>query len=342
MPYCNVHLQRHAMLGVDLHPILTITIPPLPFDAQGHGVLARLNDWGWGLITAMRADTIEVDNGSYIMQRGTDIGPGVIHWPLLPPAPHWLIPAHILFAASKSEFGANQVLVGGSPVAVAMGVTMGLNLNCSGLLVPPLPSGLVDAPSTVQAWTTWRDMLAGLFYMALDSGIQYGINRFLGGKPGQWLGTKVEGFVAKALGQEWPVLMGGIRQLGGRFGQAMPEEAFTAIFSGSNIAGFFLGSPLGMSSGNFGMPSAFVPAGHLSGLLSSLIVDHTAYYNSPDVEEFGVDPAMLVPEPVPPPQTPPATPTATPTYTPPGTPTPTAPSEPTPPTPVPGPRDGKR
>lgn len=362
--YSNVYHQMQGMLGIDIH-VWELLVSRFPWSP--HISFAKLQN-GWGKdATALSAENIVVDGNWCVMQRGTDIGPLIMHYPLVPAVPHLLLPGYIAFSGSKSEYGANKVRVNGAAIAVAQYGNEGANLNCSGYLFPPIASGTVNAWTTVQAWMSERDEIAGDAASVKDSVIQWGLNMVFG-TLGSKIGGPIDGMVARALG---PYLPSFVKGMAGSPGANALNKLFSSVISGSNFVALLIGSPLGVSGSNIGLSApevvgkALAAATHLpidflmklkmgkyyswtpvgNGVGDMLTCSHDAiagYYNDSCVEEFDVDESLMVPEPQP--VTPMTTPTNTPTSTPTGTPNlPTSPSESTPmPGPLPEPPPSQR
>src|SRR5437016_6167525 len=131
---CNVLMQYHWMVGIDLHDALT----PLPVPALPHFVYACLKGGIWGFTPATLANdelnkkVLSTPQAGAVMSRGTDIGPLIPHLSL-----DALGPLYTLASSSKSEFGAHSVQASKGPVATACYETFNFNLNCHGASTPP-------------------------------------------------------------------------------------------------------------------------------------------------------------------------------------------------------------
>jgi hypothetical protein len=252
--YCNVHHQRQWMFGVDLHEGYAGPFTP-------HAVFGQLKAGIWGGVTGTSASNIIVDEENEVMQRGTDIGWGIPHatYPLNP-----LMLVYTLLSASKSEFAATHVRVNGAALAVAVFGSWGLNLNCGQV---PLPSGVVIAWTTVQAWMTDRDVVAGVYAMLADAILQSVLSDAFDTDQLKGIFTKLEAPLARAMGP------GDV------------QDAFMKAFGASSIASFFFGSPMGMSGTNIGVP---VPNyGDMWGRFVSQSHDRIAgYYGDPEIEQY--------------------------------------------------------
>jgi len=156
----NLLHPDHRMIGIDLHDAIVPPsgrkIPSLP-----HTVFAPLHGASAGYAaTVLHVPNVRVCFAA-ALQRSTDIGSMIKHVQI-----NALVPFIMYDSKSKSEFGAGTVRVGGRPVGVAVFQTFNLNLNCGD--PTRLPSGYVNAPSTVRAGMTLGDLYAGLAEMAFD------------------------------------------------------------------------------------------------------------------------------------------------------------------------------
>jgi len=172
---CAVLKHFHPMLGVDLHDTIPppgpAVVPNIP-----HYVVAAMQLGPWGAVTGKsRTDVLTASYGK-TMIRGTDIGFLIPHIS----SPHYLLPVIIIGSASKSEFGASSVITADGPVAVAILLFVGVNLNCCGKSCPPLPLGRVLAFTTHMTGFTLGDFFAGLITMVVDGAVQYGLNQIFG------------------------------------------------------------------------------------------------------------------------------------------------------------------
>ena len=117
------------MLGVDCQPLLIPPAPPVPNTPHVVGAVLK---WGpWGILGKGKSEASVKTFHGEVMLRVKDIGYLIPHIC----SPHVLLPIHIAFSGSKSEFGVASVRCAGGPVAVAGLVTVNLNLNCWGPLL---------------------------------------------------------------------------------------------------------------------------------------------------------------------------------------------------------------
>jgi hypothetical protein len=283
--YCSVHHQWQEMYGVDLHVASWLVPLPILWPYSPHVVGAKLK-WGpWGALTGASAEHVLVDGGAEVMQRGTDIGPGVLHLFI----PHVLLPGYWAFSGSKSEFAANTVHVEGKRLAIAALGFMGLNLNCAGFMCPPLPTGVVMAQTTVQAWMTLADFIAGLASMVVDSFIQHVLNRTFNQQGVQDVKNAIAGPAALAV---LPDLCKSVFSRAGLKG--ILSEGLEGIVSPENILGLMIGSPLGMSATNLApagkwlnlpIPSSTPVGDDIGGMISSLHDGFADFFNSLSIND---------------------------------------------------------
>ena len=173
----NLLLQHHLMIGRDWHDsLLPGGVPKL---VDPHACIAHLQFliWGWTGTAKGNEKVLNLPSRSWVMTRGTDIGPFI---PQIPGGVDLIWWLYTLTSASKSEFGANTVKAPLGPVAVAVLGGLNLNLNCHGAVCPPLTTGVVFADNTVAAGMTWGDIFAGFTTAAMESLIQFGLNKFFG------------------------------------------------------------------------------------------------------------------------------------------------------------------
>lgn len=215
------------MLGVDWH--MGTPGPPAPPVVMPHVVAQVLG----GLMTsAQLAPTVQSHN-FLVVQRGSDIGMGIGHV-----APNILFPLLVLTSGSVSEFGAFSVQSGGTSTAIAVGVYVGMNLNCA----DPVPGASINgviAPGCNLANFTMADFGASMLSVAVDVAVSGAIN-LLGG--------------ALAKGA-----MSGVARLAGRFSVSAgltTALVFSSKFGGGvaeqvfgKVIGVFVGSPVGPSAG---------------------------------------------------------------------------------------------
>lgn len=187
----------------------------------------------------------------------SDIGPGIPHIG----APSVTLPLVILLSSSKSYFGPAAHQAEGKPIAVALVVNLNPNLNCSEPV--PLPLGSVIALNTHYVGMTLADILGGLCEGISDFIIQAVLQR-LGGSLGSRLG-RVGGnrFFQRVLQRETAqALRGGGDEVlarlyaGVRAAGALERRTHIAGAVIENVAGFFVGGPMGIDAGTFGLPTA--------------------------------------------------------------------------------------
>jgi hypothetical protein len=259
----NVLKHTHVMIGIPLLEWHDYLPPPGITPAKaGHICGGLLSVPPWGILSGKKNNTpgktVETAT-SYGMSRGTDMGPLIPHYNVIPPAPpNLLLPVIILFSGSKSHFGASTVLFEQGQAAFAVAVKVNFNLNCAGPTMPPLPSGLVIAePQTVEVGVTVGDMIAGFLHMAVDLLIQFGLNRLFGGKNGvvgNWLerlGPRLLPTVLRRV-YMFPNVMGSaLAPYIGSSAASYVGQASRAILGEwvSTLAAFVVGGPVGYSPG---------------------------------------------------------------------------------------------
>jgi hypothetical protein len=201
-----VLIKYHVMLTADPHSdLMPIPAPPGAQPNPWHPHLVGHVLWGWTLgDIAPKTQALGIE----IIRMGSDIANGIPHIPL-PPTHFLLAVMYTAFSGSKSHFGPSTVHAEGKPIGAAILVIVNVNLNCCDSV--PLPIGWVCAPNTVMTSLSFGDILGGLFAMAVDAALQYGIGKVTG-----------------AFGETFK----------SNFGQLLAD----------NLAGFMLGSPLGKSA----------------------------------------------------------------------------------------------
>ncbi|HYH97238.1 hypothetical protein [Hyalangium sp.] len=237
MVFCAL-MTVHPMVGVDLHdgipPPGPVPVPKIP-----HFTVATLK---WLLPTSTPTPKVQGPFGFSLMQQGTDIGNFLPHV-----AANYLLPLVIATSGSKSHFGASTVQSEGKPTAAAILVAVNLNLNCAGAAMPPLPSGFVVAPNTVLVGLTLGDVLGGIFSMAVDCAIQFGLNRLFASQRVGNLFTRLQGPLIRALMPNAPRFVSLTTALFGQSSRILsnPYVANTLGNLLPTAVGVLLGSPLG-------------------------------------------------------------------------------------------------
>jgi len=158
------------MFGRDLH---TMWPPGTPAPAAPVPHLCSSSMMGIGSRTTLWDQTVFTHFG-WSMQRGTDIGPLIPHFP---PGPNMLIPLIWVASASKSEWGSQQYLVKNKPAACALLMVINPNLNCCD--PTPLPLDIVLGITTHFVGMTLGEIIAGALAMLMDMAIAAALN-FLG------------------------------------------------------------------------------------------------------------------------------------------------------------------
>ena len=196
----------------------------------------------------------------------------------------------ILTSGSKSHFGpsyyhvTDQTGAAGNP-AVALLMSVNPNLNCG---IPlPTPFGMVAALTTQALGMTWGDIVGGLYSMAMDFALQ-AILQKVGSLAGGALG-KAAGAIARDLGIGALLAVGPLeRLLGAEAGAVLERFAQASETIVSTAIGQFIGTPLGTTSANFGLPGIYdegnpVLSNYASGDQFGQAFDN--YLNSPSVED---------------------------------------------------------
>jgi len=244
--------STHPMIGIDFH----IPWPPgAPVPLTVPAPYATLSPMMGTGVTSKFTTTLFVDNMVPAMCKGTDIGPLIPH--IGPPSTTLII--EILTSGSKSHFGPSYYHLKdqtGSPAnpAVALLMSVNPNLNCG--YPVPTPTGMVMALTTKALGLTWGDILAGLINMAVDTAFQAVLQK-VGGMMGEAAGGVAKAMV-KDLGSSALQALGPLeRLLGGpvlaaveKFAQASDKIVATAV-------GQLVGTPLGTTSANFGLPGFY-------------------------------------------------------------------------------------
>lgn len=240
------------MIGVDMHIPWPPGAPvPLTVPAP-YATLSMMMGTG---ITSKFTTTIFVDGMVPAMCKGTDIGPLIPH--IGPPSTTLII--EILTSGSKSYFGPSYYQLKdqtGSPgtPAVALLMSVNPNLNCGYPL--PTPTGMVMAFTTKALGLTWGDILAGLINMGVDFAFQAVLQK-LGGMMGEAAGGLAKAMVKdlsssalQALGPLERLLGGPVLAALEKFAQVSEKVVATAV-------GQLVGTPLGTTSANFGLPGFY-------------------------------------------------------------------------------------
>ena len=223
--YCSIHTNIHPMLGVDWH--LGTPGPPAPPVPMPHFVAQVLG----GLMTSAQLAPTVLSHNFMVVKRGSDIGMGIGHV-----AANILFPILVLTSGSVSEFGAFSVQTAGTSTAIALGVYVGINLNCA----DPVPGASINgvvAPGCNMANFTMADFGASMLSVAADVAISGALN-LLGGAlaKGAMKGiVNVAGRVSVSAG-----LMTAIT-FSSKYGGGVAEQVI-----GKTI-GFLGGSPVGPS-----------------------------------------------------------------------------------------------
>ncbi len=214
------------------------------------------------------------------MQKGTDMGPGIIHVCITIP-PNLLYPVIMIGSASKCYFGSSSTKANDGCVAVAVLKVINLNLNCGSPI--PTPNGMVFTWNTVTAGMTWADFFSGLLTMLIEGAIQTALNLFFSWGP---IKDFFNGLTGRVFGN---IAMSAMSEEGIGL---MSKSAQLAMVSGENLlptaASLLAGSPLGLSAVN--VPQAagaklsnwWSPAGNASSVLTNPIQNHL---NDPAVDE---------------------------------------------------------
>ncbi len=279
MPF-NVLLSLHPMAGCDLHdgipPPGPVVVPKMP-----HFVIATMR---W--VLPLSSHTVKTSGpfGMSLMQKGTDISNLIPHV-----SANYLLPLVIATSGSKSHFGSSTVKSEGTAVAAAIGIVFNLNLNCSGPTLPPMPTGIVIAPNSVVVGLTLGDILGGLFAMAADSALQFGLNRMFASATATKFFNMLQGPIIRALIPNAPRFLSLTTALMGQAGRFLsnPVVANTLGNLIPTALGTLFGSPLGYSyKYSPGSLAEGLVAGKAEDLGQSLgnSIDHL--FNDPDAPEY--------------------------------------------------------
>jgi len=295
----NALMTMHPMIGVDFHdgvpPPGPVVVPKMP-----HFVAAMMK---WALPTSKPAPKVLGPLGP-LMKQGTDIGNFIPHI-----AVEYLAVLYTATSGSKSEFGASTVLSQGDPTAAAILLVVNMNLNCSGPSLPPVPLGFVIAPNTVSVGMTLGDVLGGLFAMATDSIIQYGLNKLFSSNMMSKFFVRLQGPLVRALIPNAPRFTSLVTVLFGQSSRILSNPV-VANTLGNLIPtglGVLMGSPLGYSPKlaptNMGagkVNELAQSAGHSLGNSISKLFDHpaTPEYPSPAPASGATPPPGVAPAPV--------------------------------------------
>lgn len=290
----NVLKESHVMVSNPFWELHDYLPPPgviKPFPVP-HMCGAILVAGPWGSLSAIRkvndTGTKEVfTTGDHALSRGHDIGPLIPHYNMIPIAPpNLLLVVIIPTSGSKAYFGSSSVLFEQGAAAFAVASLINFNLNCSGITMPPLPSGVVFAlPQTVLVGATVGDILGGIVRMVVDSAIQFGLGKLFGSDTagrifGNIAGSIFPGVLARLVGfgageaalRLLPILG---RRLAGP--AAMVAEQIAKALLPTAVA-LLIGSPVGYSpglspvgSGGYGLEDAGQDA--LGGAIDSMFDD---------------------------------------------------------------------
>ncbi len=235
----NALMTMHPMFGVDFHdgvpPPGPVVVPKMP-----HFVAAMMK---WAMPTSKPTLTVLGPLGP-LMQQGTDIGNFIPHI-----AVEYLAVLYTATSGSKSEFGASTVLSQKKPTAAAVLLVVNMNLNCSGAAMPPVPSGFVIAPNTVSVGMTLGDILGGVFAMATDSLIQFGLNKLFSSGWASKRFITLQGPLIRALIPNAPRFTSLVTALFGQSSRILSNPVVANTLAGiiPSAVATLIGSPLGYS-----------------------------------------------------------------------------------------------
>jgi hypothetical protein len=280
----NVLHAGHVMVGVDIPDGMTIPAdPPKPMP---HYVGAPL---AWQLPPTQTSNVLG-QGGQKIIHKGSDIGMLIPH-----ASPNLLLAIIIAASGSKSHFGPAAVHINGKSPAAAVAGYVNFNLNCGGATLPPLPSGLVVAPTTIHVGMTWGDLLGGMCSAIADSAIQYCLDNCFGDRAE----TFVHRFKVRLMGPiTRRILPNAPRFVSVRTALLLsPSRFLSQPIVGATLhelpetaARFLLGSPLGSSLGSATGVPWLSPVAETSNLLSggagSLGQGLGDLIDPPSVEQF--------------------------------------------------------
>lgn len=183
------------MIGLDFHMAINPGGPPplfvTPVPMTPH-VVAGVLMWGpWGLLGKGKSEpSVRTFHGD-VMLRGTDMGYLIPHISI--PPTNLLMPVWTGLSSSKSEFSVASVRCADGPVAIAILVFIGVNLDCQGTTIPvDLPTGRIIAVNTHFAGFTFGDFVAGIVMMGID----IAISAFTG-----WVGSGLGKALMKTIGR---------------------------------------------------------------------------------------------------------------------------------------------
>jgi hypothetical protein len=291
---CGVLKHYHVMVSIPALELHQAILPPsfVPVPKVPHLAGAALFLGPWGAITGKPNLTEFSASGGIMMIRGTDIGPLIPHYNVIPPAPpNALLAVIIPTSGSKAHFGSHAHVAPQGPIAVACLGSVQFNLNCAGPAAPPLPAGLVIPFNTHLVGMSPGDFVGGLLHMIADAGLQFVVNRFFSlSKVSGFFEDLAEGALrplmrALGSGNVTSIIEGAMSRsfpkLGPFLGQVLEETLFAVP---STLGGLALGTPLGYS------PS-LSPIGGQDGQLEDL--GHAAaqkavddFFGTSDVDEY--------------------------------------------------------
>ncbi|PKA97585.1 hypothetical protein B0O79_1251 [Flavobacteriaceae bacterium MAR_2009_75] len=225
--YCSIHTNIHPMLGVDWH--MGTPGPPAPPVLMPHFVAQILG----GLMTSAQLATTVLSHNFMVVKRASDIGMGIGHV-----APNILFPILVLTSGSVSEFGAFSVQSGGTSTAIAPGIYVGINLNCS----DPVPGASINgviAPGCNLAGFNLADFGASMLSVAADVTIS-GVINLLGGALTKGAMKGIAGLAGK-ISVSSGLMVAVV--LSTEFGGGVAEQVI------GKAIGVFVGSPVGPSVG---------------------------------------------------------------------------------------------
>jgi hypothetical protein len=235
-------------------------------------------------ITSKYTTSVFSDSIIPVMCKGTDIGPMIPHIGV----PSTTLMIEIATSGSKSHFGPSyyhvkdQTDAPGNP-AVALLMSVNPNLNCGYPF--PTPSGMVMALTTQALGMTWGDIVGGLYQMALDFALQAILQKVgsLMGDVAKSLAMDMGIGALMALGPLERLLRVEVGPLLGRFAQVADKVV-------PIVVGQLVGTPLGTTSGTFGIPGFYDAISSLTGVDQDPLGDQFGrafdnYLNSPSVED---------------------------------------------------------
>jgi hypothetical protein len=304
----NVLKSYHPMIGIPFIERHQAIFPPVPAPVPSvpHVCAAALCIGPWGVLSGKPNPKELSASGGIMMSQGTDIGPLIPHYNMIPLAPpNALLPVIILTSGSKSHFGATKNMAPQGPVAFAVAVVVNFNLNCAGPAWPPLPSGLVITFNTHTTGATAGDIIAGALHMVVDAAIQFGLNRLFA-----WsrVSNMFESLTARLLDPlvkratgyvilEYAVRYGlGNTKISTWLGAAA-DQMLLAVFP-TVVGTGILGSPVGYSPGHTPIGSGGYGATDEAHSAAAKAIDD--YLNSPDVAQHPASPPHGTPDAGPP------------------------------------------